>query len=356
MNSNLSLLTPDFREAKAALATRLLRPTDRTRTVSRVPVFRMSAVLADATQNVHAIGVGRKEVHGKATDTTSLRVYVVQKLAASALPASARIPESFDGIPIDVIESEPSYLLSGRSVAGPPCSELRQRLQRPVMGGISAAHSDVTAGTIAGFFRSTRSGDDPAQVLVLSNNHVFANVNLGQPSDELFQPGPADGGTPGDLFARLVRFVLMHTDRKTANRVDAAVGELLQSVATKLEICSIGKITGSRRAIQDMKVRKHGRTTGYTEGIVTDESVDALVWLDGQDPSQVGLFEDQMRIEPVAPHHSIGLPGDSGSLIVEKSEPDAVGLYFAGPGSGAYGYANHIEHVLSELEIEILKE
>ncbi len=356
MNSNPSLISPELLEAKAVLASRLLHPVGIARTISGTPTFRMSSVLAAVSQNVHAIGIGRKEVQGESTPHLSLRVYVVQKLARSVVPARVRIPEALDGIPIDVIEAQPSYLLVGSGGAGPECSSLRRQQHRPLVGGISAAHPDVTAGTVGGFFRSTRSGDDPSRILVLSNNHVFANVNLGQPTDSLFQPGPADGGTDADLFARLVRFVPMHTDVTTPNRVDAAVGELLLSIPVKLEICSIGKITGAHRATQDMTVRKHGRTTGYTEGIVTDESVNALVGLDPQDPTQVGLFEDQMRIAPTVPYLSIGLPGDSGSLIVDKSSPDAVGLYFAGPVSGSYGYANHIEHVLSELEIEILKE
>ncbi len=72
------------------------------------------------------------------------------------------------------------------------------------------------------------------------------------------------------------------------------------------------------------------------------------------DPNIVSLFQDQMRIEKIAPHAAIGLGGDSGSLVVEQSSSKAVGLYFAGPQEGSYGYANHIADVLSELQIELL--
>ncbi len=68
------------------------------------------------------------------------------------------------------------------------------------------------------------------------------------------------------------------------------------------------------------------------------------------------LFEDQIRIDRIDPFNSFAEPGDSGSLVVSKSDHQAVGLYFAGPQDGKfeYGIANHIGDVLKELEIEIL--
>ncbi len=101
-------------------------------------------------------------------------------------------------------------------------------------------------------------------------------------------------------------------------------------------------------------LRKHGRTTGYTEGKVTDESYDALVGMDHNNPNIVALFQDQMRIERMSPFPAIGLVGDSGSLVVAKAELHAVGLYFAGPPAGDYGIANHIQNVLNELEVQLL--
>lgn len=103
-----------------------------------------------------------------------------------------------------------------------------------------------------------------------------------------------------------------------------------------------------------MEVRKHGRTTGFTEGTVTDESYNALVGMDHNDPDVVALFENQIRLERVPHHPAFGLGGDSGSLVFDKNSAEAVGLYFAGPPGGSYGVANHIADVLSELQIELL--
>jgi hypothetical protein len=170
----------------------------------------------------------------------------------------------------------------------------------------------------------------------------------------LLQPGPIDGGVASDRFANLHRFVSITLGGTVANPVDAAIGALRPGIPFRRRICRIGAITGTAAAVEDMRVRKHGRTSGYTEGVVTDESYDALVGMDHADPSVIALFENQMRIERVAPYPAIGLGGDSGSLVVMKAERRAVGLYFAGPQSGAYGIANHIAEVLNRLEIALL--
>lgn len=146
----------------------------------------------------------------------------------------------------------------------------------------------------------------------------------------------------------------LQLDGTTANRVDAAMGTLLPSVPYDPQVCTIGKISGTTRAIEKMGVRKHGRTTGYAEGSVSDELIDAVVAMDPNDPSKVGLFQNQMRLVPAEPFKAIGLGGDSGSLVVDKATSQAVGLYFANPSSGEYGYANHIADVLADLEIQLL--
>jgi hypothetical protein len=61
----------------------------------------------------------------------------------------------------------------------------------------------------------------------------------------------------------------------------------------------IGSITGTIEATVDMKVRKHGRTSGHTEGEVTDIEYDAIVGMDHQDTSIIALFNDQVRIEAI---------------------------------------------------------
>lgn len=344
-------VNPSLLQAKQALSGRLLRAALRGGAFPTGPTFHVAVAVSNASANVHAVGVGRKIVNGVETAQEAVRLYVIQKLPTSLLSPRDVLPDSVDGIPTDVIESPPAFLIRG---GPPPCSVNRRKRQRPVVAGISTAHGDVTAGTIAYFCHSTRHGDDPRAVHALTNNHVYANVNKGIVGDDLFQPGPMDGALPADHFAELHRFVPIQLGGAAPNRVDAAIGQLLAGVDFLPQICSIGPISGTALATEDLLVRKHGRNTGYTEGRVEDESYDTIIRVDHQDPTRVALFVDQMRIETVAPFNVFGLDGDSGSLVVAKAEPLAVGLYFAGSLSGVYGVVNHIANVLSELEIRLV--
>jgi hypothetical protein len=362
----------DLLQAKQLLSVSLLKSGLRGEVIGMAQTHLVDRAIANTSQNVHAVGIGRKVVDGKPTAQLAVRVYVVQKLADSLIPPAYRIPTAVDGIPTDIIESAPAFISPARPRQRPRtlartssrpkrviptaanCTTARKKAHRPVIAGISAGHFKITAGTIAYFCRSTRPGDDPERIFVLSNNHVFANVNQGKAGDDLYQQGPADGGTSASHFAQLARWVDIKLGGTLANRVDAAIGSLLPNVAHKLEICTLGAITGIASAVEDTAVRKHGRTTGLTEGKVTDDSYDALVGMDHLNPNVVALFEGQMRIERVPPHPAIGLGGDSGSLVVRAADAAAVGLYFAGPSSGVYGVANHIGDVIKELEIQLL--
>lgn len=370
-------------EAKQFLSARLLAAGVRSRVLSRSFTTRMRDAVADVGSNVHAVGVGRKLVNGEPTDTLAVRIYVVQKFAASAIPPRDLLPAQLDGIPCDIIESPPAFIQKNRGKAGAKaarkasvkaapaaagervgedapvaaagnCTDDRRKRQRPIVAGISVAHHDVTAGTIAYFCRSTRHGDNPSHVFILSNNHVLANVNEAAEGDDVYQPGPADGGTASDHAAELHRFVRMRLGGDVPNRVDAAIARLLPGVNHNLSICGIGSVTGTDRAVEEMRVRKHGRTTGLTDGVVTDDAIDSIVGMDHSDPSVVALFQNQMRIERAGSSTVFGLGGDSGSLVLSRDNRRAVGLYFAGPESGLYGLANHIGDVLDQLQIELM--
>jgi len=349
-------------QAKQMLSTRFLGMGAEQRVVGRFRTLSVMAAAEAAGQNVHAVGIGSKVVEGKLTEVPCVHLYVVQKLAESLLSPADVLPKEFEGIPTDVIESPPAYILPNRSdlpdqltaAAVELCTSERKKRQRPIVGGISVAHFQVTAGTLSCFCRSTHATDDPAAVYALSNNHVFAQVNQAMPGDDLYQPGPADGGTGIDRFAVLHRFVPIQLGGHTPNRIDAAIGELLPEIQTDHRICTIGAINGIGTAEEKMIVSKHGRTTGYTEGLIFDLSLDALVGMDHNDPSIVARFVNQLRINVKAPFSAFGLGGDSGSLVVNQSTHEAIGLYYAGPSGGEYGIANRIQDVLAELQIELL--
>ena len=347
--------TPDLLDAKRALAARWLLPgAMRAARARRLPDW-----IAAAGRHVHGVGIGRKESDGRASDVLCVRLFVPRKLPRSRLAARDVLPASLDGLPTDVVEA-PVARLHGpvaRAEAGPraaSCTAGRRRARRPLVAGVSVAHHDVTAGTIAAFVRSRRPGDDAEGVHLLSNNHVLADVDRGHPGDDVYQPGPYDGGTAKDLVARLTRALPVHLGGRVANRVDAAIARLVEGQAYRAEICSIGPVAELAEARVGLGVRKHGRTTGLTAGSVSDVSYDALVEMD--DAGGEARFVDQVRLVRRAPHRAFGLGGDSGSLVVTAGlAARAVGLYFAGPEDGTYGVANPIAEVLDALEVELLR-
>jgi S1-C subfamily serine protease len=91
-----------------------------------------------------------------------------------------------------------------------------------------------------------------------------------------------------------------------------------------------------------MKVKKSGRTTGLTHGII--EQVDVTVRVNFG-AGKTALFRDQL----LAGAMSQG--GDSGSAVLnEKNE--LVGLLFA--GSSNTTIFNRIQNVMELLDVEIL--
>ncbi len=295
--------------------------------------------------NIYGVGVGKKIVSGKATNTTCIRIYVKQKLPPSQLSKWDHIPRDYDGFPTDVVESPQPQLLNTQN-----CTAHRKKRQKPLIAGISAGHFAIGAGTIACFVRSIHPDDDPETVYVLSNNHVFADVNEANIGDALYQPGSLDGGNRTDTFAKLHRFIPIGFGNNI-NKVDAAIGTLLPGMKYVNTICEIGDAPKHTQKAEDgIHVCKHGRTTGYTEGIVTDMSYDGRVRMG----HSIAVFEDQIRIDSTN-NNPIAHEGDSGSLIVSKNdEQNAVGLLFAGPEDGSYTLANHIDDVLTDLQIELM--
>ncbi len=311
--------------------------------------------------NVNGVAVGHKIVAGKDTGELCVTVLVKKKVPKSDLLNRDLIPQIVNGIPTDVREV-------GEIVA----FKARTDRWRPAPGGVSIGHYAITAGTLGGFVKDVTTGE----TLILSNNHVLANSNNASMGDAILQPGPADGGrSPQDRIADLERFVriqfrsgnggdcifarsssgvlnffakifgskhrLVPTKIEAeVNEVDAAVVKPIQDDVITGDILDIGIITGTKAATINMTVRKSGRTTGTTTGTI--EMLNATVDV-GYGGSLVATFENQVITG------AISSPGDSGSLVVDGTEPLAVGLLFA--GSDNTTVINPIDRVLNLLNV-----
>jgi hypothetical protein len=267
--------------------------------------------------------------------------YVIQIYTVT--PDVAEIPVSEDGLKLRRVVTG---LVTARACQG--TNNPTQRCNRPVPIGVSVGHPSITAGTIG-----ARVRDAAGHVFVLSNNHVLANVNKGSIGDSALQPGPYDGGSdPADRIGGLYDFQPISFSAN--NTIDAAIAI---SSAANLGVSTLptGYGTPSSSTVAaavNMNVTKCGRTTGCTDGSVSAVNVTIDVCYEpagpfGCKPKSIAHFVNQISIGPGA--FSAG--GDSGSLIVRKSDNRPVGLLFAGGDSVTF--ANPINAVLSRFSVTI---
>jgi hypothetical protein len=275
--------------------------------------------------NIVGIGFGAKQVGGRAVSTElAVRVYVRSKLPTSALPSRRVIPRSVDGLPTDVVEVG--------EVVAQNC-------------GGTVAHVNVSAGTLGclavrdeeGVDRDAIDDDDP--VYILSNNHVLADNNDANIGDSILQPAPHDGGfEPQHVIATLSDFVPINFGG--TNSCDVAIARLKNNSSVRPEIMDIGRVGPPAPSTQTYQsVRKRGRTTAHTVGVLVDTMLD----IDVSYGDRVARFTNQLAIAGVggAP---FSLGGDSGSLIVDALTLSPVGLLFGG-GTGIT-IANPIDVVM----------
>jgi hypothetical protein len=290
-----------------------------------------------AMENVVGVAVGLKMTGAKPTKKWSLLALVEKKLAKSDVPKASLVPAELDGALTDVVEvGKVEPLLFNARV-------------RPAMPGFSMGHFNITAGTFGCLVHDVRrcccklekgcgcapgveecSGD----YLILSNNHVLANVNAGKPGDLILQPGPFDGGIyPSDAVAALERFEPIVFGRAGYNLVDAAVARPLHSRNVIASIIGIVIPRGISQAVVGGLVIKAGRTTQVTVGRVL--AINATINV-GYGAPGVALYRHQIITTAMA------MGGDSGSLLMDRGL-NAVGLLFA--GSPLVTIFNHIADV-----------
>jgi hypothetical protein len=377
----------DFLTVKNSHAQRLLLPYIRAGALRRARHIRVADAVASAGWNVHAIGVGSKMVAGKPTRDLCIRIYVIQKLPRSLIAPHFHLPETLDGLPTDIIESAPTFLLtkrrgsakiSGRSkakgskpipkslyvaeaeagvhgdAATDDCSPSNLRsMQRPLFGGISVANAGVLAGTLGCFCRSIRTADDPGALYILSNRHILGKVDGEPEDDEILQPSIGNGGTSDKWVARYAHAADLDLSPNARNKVDAAIAKIRPDVKVKPEICGIGRLGDPVTVAIEEVVRKCGQTTGLTRGIVRDISKDTPVPLPFDPQGRCLYMAEQIRIEPVDRNAFVN-PGDSGSIVVGDTSNGVIGLICGGdPGEG-WAVANPIQNVLETLQIALL--
>ena len=279
--------------------------------------------------NVVGVGIGYKVRGGEITKEHAIVALVAKKLAKEYLPKSGLIPAEIEGLTTDVREVGELRLLANTAKV------------RPAQPGYSIGHYKITAGTFGAVVYDAQTREP----LILSNNHVLANVTNGTDGnskigDPIYQPGKYDGGTEQDTIAHLHRFVPVYYGlfAKT-NKVDCAAAKPISDDMITNEILGIGKVNGTAEAAVDMNIKNSGRTTELTEGTIDTVSTTVRV---NMGDGRYAKFADQF----VAGATSKG--GDSGSLVLDENNA-AVGLLFA--GSDTTTVMCRIQNVLEELDV-----
>ncbi len=303
--------------------------------MARIPT--LSAAANDATiasaaprlpSNILGVGYGAKETDGASVDSDlAVRIYVRSKLPRGSLSKREMIPSEVNGRATDVIAV-------GDIMAA----------QRPTKCGVSCGHFRVTAGTLGCVVRRRNGGG--TDHFILSNNHVLANVNDAQEGDNVLEPGPRDGGKPNNPIAKLADFEPLRFD--AANQFDAAIAKVIDVASVLPEITVIGAIqTPTATPAVHQSVRKHGRTTQHTVGVIRGLAEDVPV---GYANGKVATFEDQLAI--IGAGGDFGRQGDSGALIVDAVSRTPVALLFAVGGNTTF--ASRIGPVLDRFEVDIV--
>lgn len=314
-------------------------------------------------KNVVGIAYGKKTVKGVDTGDEALVFLVKEKVPETNLSKKNVIPQTINNNKTDVVEIGELSLL-----------DMRTERVRPLQPGVSIGHYKISAGTLGAIVRDKESN----KPLLLSNNHVFANLSNGEDNraeigDEILQPGVYDGGDrkrdvvaylkkyipiirKGDIicpiarnFEKFLNSILLSVEpdyeiklfkNNIENVVDCAVAELKDESQIDESILEIGKVNGIRKSEIDLKVKKSGRTTGVTSSKVNLTNATVEVQMTEKESA---IFSNQFVVGPMSQ------AGDSGSLILDMNNK-AVGLLFA--GSSKATICNEITNVCDSLNIK----
>jgi PKD repeat protein len=236
------------------------------------------------------------------------------------------VPAVLDNVPVEAVVTGPFFARCAQT-----------ECPRPVPLGVSTGHPAITAGTIG-----ARVKDGSENVYALSNNHVYANSNNASIGDGALQPGPYDGGTdPADRIGTLAAFKAIDFSGGN-NDIDAAIASSTTAMLGNSTLSGYTPTSTPVEGTVNLPVKKEGRTTGLTTGLISEVNVTLTVCYATRGPFCVksAKFVNQLAIGG----GTFSAGGDSGSLIVTQSGNHPVGLLFAGGSTRTI--ANRIQAVL----------
>jgi len=274
-------------------------------------------------------------------------------------------------------------LLNSAGVSSNPASHQAQLLSPAQLGSSGGnnndydTHGNQVADCCGGTLGSLIQDANGHQYL-LSNNHVLARSDQAAIGDSIIQPGLIDnncvpyGDGPGTTpVASLTGWLALSSSSTNADAAIAQVsvgavdptGSILE-MGTRLTDGTLGAAppgissTGGKgeTAGLGLTVSKSGRTTGLTCAAISavnlDVNVDYFTDCAETKPYLTKTYTNQLAITG----NQFSDAGDSGSLVVDSSNSEPVGLFFAGGTDAAgvsEGVANPAPEVLAELSAQV---
>lgn len=280
-----------------------------------------------ALPNVVQVGVALKETAGELTDQIVIRVSVTEKVPASGLSPDQLVPTEINGLRTDVIVHRQQVPAIGFD------DEDDETNYSPKVGGSYIGNdAGLHMGTLGCFAKAI-----DGSIVFLSNHHV------------LYDGGVANGSKVGQPQYSASCCC-------TCNKIGAVVD------GDQGLDCAIAKLDSGVSFVP--KVRKIKRSDGTVEldGFIAGSSAPVLgeeVWKVG---ARTGLtrgtlsaLTPDVEITPKPPFTRAANKGDSGSVVVELSTGNVVGLLKSiDKATGTKGFATDITPVLARLKITIL--
>jgi hypothetical protein len=295
--------------------------------------------LARSLDNIRAVDYGYAYKKGTLTQRPAIRFHMDRKRSLSALSKDQRLPDFIEGVEVDVL-----------SVGYAPHNGSPRSQQQTMQPGLSVGSvKQKTTGTLGAIVRDLTS----QQLCILSNWHVLCGGPEAAANDEISQPGPMDlGMNPVREIGRLDRWL------RLAEQYDAALARItpqLQSTNELFGTTLLPKTTA--QPVLGMRIVKSGAVSGVTYGVI--DGINGSYRLDYTEFGDAFEWMEGFRIVPdtQSPAKSISLAGDSGSLWVDATGQQAVGLHFAGEDDASplndYALAHSIDDVLGRLNIAL---
>lgn len=218
-----------------------------------------------------------------------------------------------------------------------------ERNGRIACGSSCAPSGKNYAGTLGALVR--RSGHQG--LFALSNNHVFADCNhvpAGMPilSPASMDARPAPARAPGmicehsaivELRSGCPVFVKRcHADLAIASVPDDGKVSSWQGDSEGYDTPGVTRVPQ-----RGLRVKKFGRTTGLTHGIIVSRVVEFDLPYKSENFSALVWFQDVWTVRSTE-SEPFALGGDSGSLVVTESGDAVVGIVFAESNKGEWAY------------------